>query len=141
MKLVADTGGLYAIYDKKDDYHESVMSVIQQANIEAIVIPDLLLAEICYLLHHFLGTQAEIDFLQGILNGAYQLYRLDLVDIRRCQMLLKQYRDLQLGIADVSVMATAERLNSQHILTIDERDFRAVKLKQPLFLYPSDFCV
>ena len=48
MKLVADTGGLYAIYDKKDDYHESVMSVIQQPHIEAIIIPDLLLAEICY---------------------------------------------------------------------------------------------
>lgn len=138
MKLIADSGGLYAIYDKKDKYHEAIMLIINQSNIKEIIIPDLLMAEICYLLNNFLGQQAEIDFLQDILAGAYKLYRLDLLDIQRCQTLLKQYHDLQLGLADVSVMATAERLNSQHILTIDERDFRAVTLKHPMLLYPAD---
>ena len=35
-------------------------------------------------------------------------------------------------------MATAERLNIYNILTIDERDFRAVHLRKPLVLLPMD---
>jgi len=52
--------------------------------------------------------------------------------------LIEQYRDLKLGLADTAVMSLAEELNIYRILTIDERDFRAVKLKKPLVLLPAD---
>ena len=43
--------------------------------------------------------------------------------------LIRQYRDLGLGLADASVVATAERLGRPRLLTVDERHFRAI---QPL---------
>ena len=49
-------------------------------------------------------------------------------------------RDLDLGLADASVIATAERLEVYRILTVDERDFRAVRTVRgdSLVLLPAD---
>ncbi len=136
MTLIGDTGALIALYDKDDDYHHAVLSIIEKTS--TIIIPDVILAEIDYLLCKFLGVKAEVDFLEALIEGTYTLYRLDKQDFTRCRERLKQYQDLDLGLADTSVMATAERLNIYNILTIDERDFRAVHLKKPLVLLPTD---
>jgi len=136
MTVIGDTGALIALYDKDDDYHHAVLSVMEKTN--TIIIPDVILAEIDYLLCKFLGVKAEVDFLEELIEGTYTLYRLDNQDFTRCQELLLQYQALDLGLADTSVMATAERLNIYNILTIDERDFRAVRLRKPLVLLPTD---
>ena len=60
-------------------------------------------------------------------------------DIERCRELIATYRDLAPGLVDSAVIATAERLDIRRVLTIDERDFRAVRLKgDALTLPPSD---
>ncbi len=44
-----------------------------------------------------------------------------------------------LGLADSCIIATAERLGINHVLTVDERDFRAVKPATGSFvLLPAD---
>jgi len=48
-------------------------------------------------------------------------------DLARCRELVLQYRGLPLGIADASVVATAERLKIQRVFTVDERHFRAIQ--------------
>lgn len=49
------------------------------------------------------------------------------------------YRDLNPGLADTAVFATAERLNIKKVLTVDERDFRAMRSKLGfLILLPAD---
>jgi len=45
----------------------------------------------------------------------------------RCRELILQYRDLPLGLADATVVATAERLKIRRIFTVDERHFRAIQ--------------
>ena len=61
-------------------------------------------------------------------------------DLLRCRELIDHYRNLPLGLADASVVATAERLGVQRVLTVDLRHFRVVR---PLsfshfVLLPSD---
>jgi len=51
MTLIGDTGALIALYDKDDDYHHAVLSIIEKTN--TIIIPDVILAEIDYLLCQF----------------------------------------------------------------------------------------
>jgi predicted nucleic acid-binding protein len=51
---------------------------------------------------------------------------------------MTQYKDLKFGLAAAAVMATAEELKIYQILTVDERDFRAVRLQAPLTLLPAD---
>ena len=104
-----------------------------------IIVPTAILAEVDYLLREFLGIDAELDFLGGITAGAYTLEALTPVDVARCQELISLYRDLDLGLADSCIIATAERLGVKHVLTVDERDFRAVKPAIGSFvLLPAD---
>jgi predicted nucleic acid-binding protein len=50
------------------------------------------------------------------------------------------YRDLQLGLADASLVVLAERYRIVDILTLDERHFRAVSGPdgRPFRLLPAD---
>lgn len=54
---------------------------------------------------------------------------------------MAQYQDLNLGLADASVIATAERLRIQAILTLDERHFRVIRPNgfDHFILYPADY--
>jgi uncharacterized protein len=126
VALVADSGAIYALYDADDKHHKRVVAAV--ANEPApIIVPAAILAELDYLLVTFLGVDAELDFLDGVFQGIYTIAQFDARDISYCKAVIAKYRDLELGLADSSVMATAERLNINRILTLDVRHFRAVK--------------
>jgi uncharacterized protein len=129
MTLIADSGALYALYDKADQHHLRVRSVLE-AHRGPIVIPVAILAEVDYLLGHWLGVDAELDFLDSLESGAFELEPFTETDVERCRELLAQYRDLKIGLADAAVIATAERLATDRILTVDERHFRAIVSKR-----------
>jgi len=139
MALIADSGAVYALYDARDRHHARVAEVIKHEN-GAIVIPVAILAEIDYLLRVRLGTRAVIRFLEGIAAGGFILEAFTAQDVSRCQTLLKTYADLELGLADASVIATADRKGIRRILTVDLRDFRAVRAAdgKPFTLLPAD---
>jgi predicted nucleic acid-binding protein len=139
MAIVCDTGGVYALYDADDSHHLSASQVIQ-AELGPFFLPVVLLAEIDYLLSARLGADAALDFLQSVEQGAFTLVDFRSDDLARCRELVGQYRDLPLGIADASVVATAERLNIPRLLTVDERHFRAVKPRpfNHFILLPAD---
>jgi len=126
VAIVADSGALYALYDRRDSNHRAVREAIK-AEDGPILIPAALLAEVDYLLRVRIGLAAEQRFLEGIEKGAFTVEAFTIEDAAFCRNLLLQYQDLDLGLADASVIATAERLGIRKILTVDERDFRAVK--------------
>jgi predicted nucleic acid-binding protein len=105
-----------------------------------LYLPTILVAEIDYLVSTRLGADAELDFLDSLIEGAFTLIGPTTQDLTRCRELVVQYRDLRLGIADASVVATAERLALARILTVDQRHFRAVQPKNLPFLVllPAD---
>ncbi len=98
-----------------------------------IIIPTVILAELDYLLREFLGVGTELDFLESVSSGAFTLEPFTGQDLKRCIELITSYRDLDIGLVDAGVMATAERLAIREILTVDERDFRAVSPKSGYF--------
>jgi len=125
MALIADSGAIYALYDARDQYHSAVVSVIDEET-ETIVLPTAILAEIGYLLRVRLGNRAVLRFLEGIEIGGYVLEPFMPMDLNRCKSLLQTYSKLNLGLADASVIATAERLGTRRIFTVDERHFRVI---------------
>ena len=137
--LVADTGGIYALYDASDRHHREVRAALERHR-GPIVIPLSVVAEVDYFLTKYLGQAAALDFLDSLASGAFTLDHLQPQDIRRCRELLTRYKDLELGFVDASVIAVAERLRTREILTIDQRDFRAVgeHLHGSLILRPAD---
>jgi hypothetical protein len=135
---IADTGVLYALYDADSREHLQVRKAL--AAIRGLIhIPTAVLGEIDYMLREWLGVDAELAFLASLRKGAFQLEELTPADLLRCQELLETYRDLDLGLVDAAVIATAERLKVNTILTLDERDFRAVQSRiGVLRLLPAD---
>ena len=65
MAMICDTGGIFALYDGGDRYHEAVRAVVE-AEHGPLLLPAVLLAEIDYLLTTHLGIEAELDFLDGM---------------------------------------------------------------------------
>jgi predicted nucleic acid-binding protein len=139
VALIADSSGIYALYDKRDKHHRAVREVVGEEQ-GRIVIPTMILAEVDFLLRTRLGVDAEIRFLEGLSSGAFTLEEFTGGDALRCQSLLERYRDLDLGLADAAVIAAAERLKIPRVLTLDVRDFRTVRtsLGEPLILLPAD---
>ena len=73
-----------------------------------------------------LGWQAEVRFL-GDLAADFIIEPLHVADSLRVAELVARYRDLPLGTVDASVIATAERLSSTAIATLDRRHFSVVR--------------
>ena len=126
MAVVCDTGAVYALYDADDVHHAACKGFVETER-GPLFLPTVLLAEIDYLLSSRLGIDAALEFLESVDGGAFTLVNLLPEDLARCRELIVQYRDLRLGIADATVVATAERLKIQHVFTVDQRHFRAVE--------------
>lgn len=139
MALIADSGAIYGIYDRHDRYHRRLRAVMERER-GIVVVPTAILGEIDYLLRAKLGIEAELDFLKDIQQGAFSLEHLLSEDLNRSRELIERYRDLDLGLADAAVVATAERLDVRRIMTVDERDFRAIRPAdgRPFTLLPAD---
>lgn len=125
--IVADTGAIYAIYDADDEHHVAVMQTLIALR-ESIHVPAPCLGELDYMLRIRLGLRAELDFLQEVRRGRFILEDVTLRDVARCSEILAQYAELNIGLADASVVATAERLGTPRVLTVDRRDFQTLRM-------------
>jgi uncharacterized protein len=139
VALIADSGGLYALYDRRDKNHAAVRAAVEKEP-GPIVLPAAILAELDYLLRTKLGSAAEARLLEGVVDGLLAVEPFTIADAACCRDLLAKYEDLDLGLADASVMATAQRLGVLRILTVDERDFRPIRTGQgkAFTLIPAD---
>jgi predicted nucleic acid-binding protein len=126
MAVICDTGAVYALYDADDSHHAAARGFVQTET-GPLFLPVVLLAEIDYLLTARLGADAALDFLESVETGAFTLIAPTSEDLVRCRETMRQYRALQVGLADASVAATAERLMIPRLFTMDERHFRAIR--------------
>jgi predicted nucleic acid-binding protein len=139
MALIADSGGVYGLYDAKDRNHAALETTFDRER-GPVVVSAAILGEIDYLLRARLSPPAALHFLTDLHQGVFALEPFTAFDLTRCRIILEQYHDLHLGLCDAAVMATAERLGTDRILTVDERHFRAVCTAKglPFTLLPAD---
>jgi predicted nucleic acid-binding protein len=139
MAIVADSGGVFALYDSRDRHHKSVRSFLERIP-ETIYLPAPLLGELGYMLAAWLGTGALLQFLADVMAGSFRIEPFLPEDVQRSRALLETYADLKLGLCGAAVAATAERLRIDRILTVGERDFRAIRTREgkAFRLLPAD---
>ncbi len=124
MVAVVDTGPLYAAVDEDDADHERCRAALEDAQYR-LVIPALIVAEATYLIGTRLGPEVEARFLKSL--AVMDVEAPTPEDWPRIADLVEQYADFPLGGADASVVALAERLGVDTIVTLDDRHFRAVR--------------
>ncbi len=91
--------------------------------------PQLVVTEVAYLLETRLGWSAEVRFLGDLASGNLLAEPVVAADWIRIAELVAEYHDLPLGTVDASVMATAERLGTNVVATLDRRHFSIVRPK------------
>jgi uncharacterized protein len=137
--ILLDTSGLLAAIDGSQHDHAAAADVIRTSDGPLLLSP-FVLAELDYLLATRISVVAELAFLDQVASGAYRLEPMDLSDVSRAVEVIAQYRDLELGLADASIVVLAERHGTVDILTLDRRHFRAVEgpRGKPFRILPAD---
>ncbi len=126
--LVADTSGILAAMNANDAAHASVRDALEK-EVGALIVPDLVIAEVDYLVLKILGRVAEEAFLADLASGAWRREPFTDADLARVRALIRTYRAHDIGVVDASIIATAERLDADRILTLDRRHFRTLHLR------------
>ena len=124
MPAIVDAGPLYAVTDVADEDHLRSLAVLRRLDLQ-LVIPALVVAEVTYVVGKRLGDRAEAAFLRGLRDFDVEAPAAE--DWLRIGDLVEQYADFPLGGADASVVALAERLKTDVVVTLDVRHFAAVR--------------
>lgn len=126
MIVIADTGPIYALIDRSDAWHGRAVEW-WSTQTQPVLVPTVVLPEVCYLLHTRIGTAAEQAFVRAVVAGEFTTEPLESEDVERAAVLMLRYADLPLGFVDAVVVATAERTAASAILTSDRRHFEVVR--------------
>jgi len=133
---IVDSGPLVAVAKAADPAHRACLEVLQAPGLR-LVIPALCVAEAAYLIQRHGGSSTEARFLRGLEHFDVQAPIAQ--DWIRIGELVEQYADFPLGGTDASVIALAERLRTEIVVTLDRRHFGTVRPKhcERLQLLPS----
>jgi predicted nucleic acid-binding protein len=126
MTALLDTSFLFALTDQSDRNHQRVLTIAQSVN-EPLVLPVVVLPEVCYLIASRLGHQAMCRFVASMTPGTVQVESVTVEDLVRVHEILKQYANNQLDFTDAAIVAIAERLNITRVYTLDRRDFSIIR--------------
>jgi uncharacterized protein len=128
MTAILDTSFLFALTDKSDRNHQKVLAVAQNTN-ESLVLPVVVLPEICYLIASRLSHHAMRRFVASMTPDVVQVESVTAEDLIRVHQILEQYADNQLDFTDAAIVAMAERLAINRVYTLDRRDFSIIRPK------------
>ena len=137
--IVLDTSGLLAALDASQRDHREAAAALRAAGPPRLLSP-FVLAELDYLLSSRVSVGAARALLGEVSSGAYRLEPMEAGDIGLATEIIDRYRDLELGLADASIVVLADRYATLDLLTLDERHFRAVRGtgNRPFRLLPAD---
>lgn len=124
--LILDTSGIVALYDADSREHQTFVAAAFAPGV-ARILPSAILSEIDYMLTERVNRLAGKRFLEGVVQGFFEVEPFTDEDARYVQQTLARYPALSLGLADCAVMSLAERLGCPRILTTDRRHFLVVK--------------
>ena len=125
MEVIIDTSAIIGLIDKGCQQHGRISEIIKKIDLNLIV-PSPVIPEVCYMLNKKFGPSIEIKFLEEIMSVNLQIEILRFPDILRIVEILKKYKSLNIGYVDGSIVAIAERLKINQILTLDNKHFSSI---------------
>ena len=125
--MLIDTGPLVALADRNDRNHVTCVGTAKLLPADPLVTTWPCFTEAMYLLFRAGGYPAQCRLWQ--LRSANSLVLLDLSasDVDRIISLMDKYHDTPMDLADASLVATAERMGTKRVFTLDG-DFRIYRL-------------
>ena len=137
--ILLDTSGLFAAYDGRHPRQAAALATAQQASTPRFLSP-FVLAELDYLVTKWLGQAAELSLLDEVSSGAYEIVEMTALDVGEARDVIDRYADLNIGLADASIVVLSRRHGVNDVLTLDERHFRVLRgaRDRPFRVLPAD---
>jgi uncharacterized protein len=124
--ILIDTSGLLAALFPDQNHHEECARALLEAEPPRILSP-FVLAELDYLILKHAGIEAELALIAEIDRGVYQIPEVHRLEWRDIEIMLERYADLRIGLADASLIIFGDRYQTNEVLTLDQRHFRAMR--------------
>jgi uncharacterized protein len=142
--VIGDTSGLLAAVNRSDPDHEAAREAWRRASVT--VIASLVFAEVEHVMTSRVGRKAAWQVDDWLLDQA-QDDRIRVADVsaralRRARAVQNRYAYLRLDLTDAVNLVLAEQYETEYVLTLDRRDFRAVRPltgHDAFVLLPDDF--
>lgn len=136
--ILIDASGILCALDSGERHHAAALGILRGRGPR--LLSPMILTEVDYLLAARAGPRAQRAFLKDMTDGVYRLEPFTADDVREACTILDQYGDLDLGLADASLVVLARRHGILDVLTLDERHFRAVLGPggRPFRILPAD---
>lgn len=137
--IILDTSGLLAAIDASQRHHSAAERELRAAPPPWLLSP-FVLAELDYLLATRVGLSAQRALLSEVGRGVYRLESFDADDVAAAERVIGRHDDLQIGLADASLVVLANRYGVRDLLSLDERHFRTIRGPggRPFRLLPAD---
>ncbi|WP_405167552.1 PIN domain-containing protein [Nocardia sp. NBC_01499] len=121
---VLDTGPLVALMDRSDNRHAECAQFFATLR-GRLLLPASVMIEACWLLEE--RPDIEAAFLDRVEEDVFELVSFTKPDVGRIAELVRQYADFPLGSVDASVIAVAERFDTDRVATLDRKHFGVVR--------------
>lgn len=124
-RVLVDSGFLVALGIERDPRHRAARDFLNSF-VGNLLVPEAVVAETCY----FLSSAGKVR----LLDWARKLPRM-LLDVPAhaypdLAAILARYADLDPDFTDAAIVWLADKTGCHAILTVDERDFNAFRLKK-----------
>jgi predicted nucleic acid-binding protein len=124
--LIVDTSALLAYVDASEPDHEAVAADLEAAT-GLLVVSPYVVAELDYLVATRHSVDAELEVVEQLSSGAWELAGFSAQDLTRAQSIIATYRDQAIGVADASNVVLAERYRTRSIATLDHRRLEVLR--------------
>jgi uncharacterized protein len=138
--ILVDTSAALQLASSTAQRHADVVEVVDRLAGPFLLSP-FVLAELDYMLGTRHGQAAQLAMLDEVAEGAYELAEFGRTDVKSAAKVIRRYGDLQIGLADASIVVLAEKHQATDVLTFDSRHFRAMSGPggRPFRLFPDDY--
>lgn len=126
MRLIVDAGPIVALSEPRHPDAPAIRAVLLNEPLPPLLSPAVA-AEADYLLQRLRIPRGNHALLKDLAAGRMDVPSLEPADLRLISDLNRQYVFLDVGLADLSIVALASRFRTTRVLTLDQRHFRVLQ--------------
>lgn len=128
MIVIGDTSGLVAALNASDPEHEAARVALRRAALT--VVSPLVVLEIEHITTRNVDRKAAYRVNDWLLDqertGRMDIPQVSADTLRKARLVQNRYADLRLDLTDAVNVVLAEAYDTEIILTLDRKDFRAI---------------
>ena len=126
--ILVDTGAWLALADRGDAYHARCREFFRR-NREPLMTTYPVLVECVHLMFSRIGVARTLGWLETLATQGVGVLVMGTEHLPRLAVLMRQYVNLPMDLADASLVLLAEEIGEGRIVSTDERDFHAYRWK------------